>query len=527
MIKKQLSLAIITTFLISSCSSMSSIEATRSSIKKDKAKGNTLYDKTHNPIQRKVISYNNQPFLGSKAFVVGNITKPLPKTFTQTISINNNTEKALEEYVSNLVSLTGFNIQVTSNALDKVNNKDTKSSSTDTSTKTDTSSNTVAKQIISYTGSLKGYLDQLTNRFGLSWSYDYSSKEIAIFATQTKTFKLVVPEAQIDNSTSISNSDANNKSSVSYKTKTTDAFTEAVDTIQSFSKDIRISANNAYAMITVTATPRVMAKVQNYIDKFNSEAKKSVQVKISVYEVKTTRATNYGIDWNLVYNGTNTMVNWTTKGLENALSSSITTATIKAGIASGMWAGSNIIASALQKYLDATYVQGFNFYSLNGQTTPINNGKSDAYVKNLSVTTLGAGAVITADNVQTSIEQATLNTGFTGSVLTNVEDNKIFMRMSLNMSKLTRMEQIDYGSKDNPSVVQLPHTENNKIIQNVILKSGQTAVITGFSNDNNQLGTASLGEKKWWWLGGNQGTDASKETLVVIVSAYNIGDENV
>jgi hypothetical protein len=164
---------------------------------------------------------------------------------------------------------------------------------------------------------------------------------------------------------------------------------------------------------------------------------------------------------------------------------------------------------------------------LNGQTTPINNGKSDAYVKNLAVTTLGAGAVITADNVQTSIEQATINTGFTGSVLTNVEDNKIFMRMSLNMSKLTRMEQIDYGSKDNPSVVQLPHTENNKIIQNVILKSGQTAVITGFSNDNNQLGTASLGEKKWWWLGGNQGTDASKETLVVIVSAYNIGDENV
>jgi hypothetical protein len=59
-----------------------------------------------------------------------------------------------------------------------------------------------------------------------------------------------------------------------------------------------------------------------------------------------------------------------------------------------------------------------------------------------------------------------------------------------------------------------------------MLKSGQTAVITGFSKDSNRLGTASLADKKWWWLGGNQGTDASKETLVVIVSAYNIGDTN-
>ena len=527
MINTKVYIAALTACMVSGCSSMSSIKATQDAIDNDKSKGNSLYDQTHNPISRHIISYNNKPFLGSKAFVVGNITKPLPNVFSQNISIDNNTKKELSEYVANLVSLTGLNIQISNNALEKLNNDDSKSSSSTSTTKTDTSSNHPNKKSISYSGNLKGYLDQLTNRFGLSWGYDYSSKEITLFATETKTFKLVVPESQIDNSTSISNSDANSKSNVSYKTKTTDAFSEAVATIKSFSKDLIVNANNAYALITVTTTPRMMKNVQSYVTKFNKEAKKGVQVKISVYEVKTTRATNYGIDWNLVYNGTNTVVNWNTQGLENALSSSITTATIKAGIASGMWAGSNIIASALQKYLDATYVQGFNFYSLNGQTTPINNGKSDAYVKNLSVTTLGAGAVVTADNVQTSVEQATINTGFTGSVLTNVTDNKIFMRMSLDMSKLTRLEQMDYGNTDHPSVIQLPHIENNKIIQNIILKSGQTAVITGFSNDTNKLGTASLGEKKWWWLGGNQGTDASRETMVVIVSAYNIGDDNV
>ena len=108
---------------------------------------------------------------------------------------------------------------------------------------------------------------------------------------------------------------------------------------------------------------------------------------------------------------------------------------------------------------------------------------------------MGAGSVVTADNVQTSVQQSTINTGFTGSVLTNVIGNKIFLRLSINMSKLLEMEKIEYGDKDNPSAIQLPHTENNKIIQNIMLKNGQTAVITGFSNDENKLGTASLGDK--------------------------------
>ena len=214
MIKKQLSLAVLTAFFISSCS-MASIEATRSAINQDKKKGNSLYDQTYNPINRHLISYSKQPFLASKSFVVSNVIKPLPKVFNKNININNTTQKPLAEYINNLVSLTGLNIQITNNALDDLN-----------------------KQVISYTGSLKGYLDRLTNSFGLSWEYNHSSKDITIFVTETKTFKLIIPESQIDNSTSISNSDANNKSSVSYKTKTTDAFQEAVDTIKSFSKNI-------------------------------------------------------------------------------------------------------------------------------------------------------------------------------------------------------------------------------------------------------------------------------------------------
>jgi type II secretory pathway component GspD/PulD (secretin) len=265
-----------------------------------------------------------------------------------------------------------------------------------------------------------------------------------------------------------------------------------------------------------------MEKVSKYIALFNKESEKGVQVKISVYEVKTDKDSNYGLDWNLMYNGTNTLVNWTTAGLTNAVSSSLTTATIKAGIASGMWAGSNIVASALQSDLGASYLTGYNFYSLNGQTTPLSNGKRDGYVSKLETVVVGGGLT---NSSKSSVEQATIQTGFTGNVLSNVVgDNKIFLRLSMNMSKLIRFEKVDYGTQEQPSIIQIPHTEDSKIIQNIILKSGQTAVITGFTTDDNKVGTSSVGDKKWWWLGGNQGTKATKETIVIIVSAYSIGD---
>jgi type IVB pilus formation R64 PilN family outer membrane protein len=361
----------------------------------------------------------------------------------------------------------------------------------------------------------------------LFWSYNFDKKQVIIFHNQVKSFKLVVPQTQITNQSSINNINSGNSSQISYKSSDSDAFEDAINTIKSFSKETKVQHNKAYSLITVNDSPRVIEKARAYIKEFNQEAKKAVQVKIAIYEVKTNKDSNYGIDWNLIYNGTHANIDWNTTGLGDALANSnITTASIKYGVAAGMWAGSNIVASAISKYLDATYVQGFNFYSLNGQTTPINNGQTDSYVKELAVTTLGASGVVSANNVQTSVTQATINTGFTGSVLSNITDEQIFLRLSLDMSKLINMEQVEHGDKNHLSSVQLPHTENNKIIQNVILKSGQTAVITGFSKDLNKEGQASLGAKKWWWFGGNESTQSQKSTLVVIVSAYLIGDTN-
>ena len=517
-----LSLSIISV-AISSCA-MPAVQANKDALHKDMKIGSAVSNQMDKSRSRAdLISFFDSPFLGSSKYIISKQAIALPAIFDKSFSNNTNEKRDLRSYVSSLNQINGLKVKVSDDAINQLIVDADNSSSSTTSTTTFKQDN--IKYAINFDGNLKGYLDNLTNYFGLSWKYVPATKQVIIFYTETKSFKLVVPNSEITDTSTISNTDIGDESNVGYSTKASNAFQDAVDSIKSMSKDpknISVATDKALSMVTVTATPTIMDKVTRYVTQFNKESEKGVQVKISVYEVKTDKDSNYGLDWNLMYNGTNTLINWTTNGLTNAVSSGLTTATIKAGIASGMWAGSNIVASALQSDLGASYLTGYNFYSLNGQTTPLNNGQRDGYVSKLDTVVVGGGLT---NSTKSSVEQAVIQTGFTGNVLSNViEDNKIFLRLSMNMSKLIKFEKIDYGTKDQPSIIQIPHTEDSKIIQNIILKSGQTAVITGFTTDDNKVGTSSIGDKKWWWFGGNQGTKSNKETIVIIVSAYSMGD---
>lgn len=80
MIKKQIAITAISALLISSCA-MPSIEATKDAIQNKKDEILQQYQKTNNDPSRGLISFNDKPYLGSKAFVIAKQAKPLPDIF--------------------------------------------------------------------------------------------------------------------------------------------------------------------------------------------------------------------------------------------------------------------------------------------------------------------------------------------------------------------------------------------------------------------------------------------------------------
>ena len=333
-------------WLVSGCSD---IVATQKELAKNMATTQQLYDKTDAKINRaSLVNFSKKPFLGSRSYLVDNVKNPLPKIFEQNYSIATNKAKSLRENVNDLTKITGLKVVITEDAISKLINE----SVNVTSIRSSYLRQDKIKYAINFNGKIKVYLDSLTSHFQLSWKYLPQEKEVEIFYVETQSFKLLVPNSQISSTSTIANNASDNSSKIGYKSSSMNAFQDAVDAIKSMSSDtnyFNVTPNKTFSMITVTATPRLMKQVNDYVNDLNKQAQKAVQVRISIYEVKTNKASNYGVDWDLMYNGTNTTINWSTAGLASTVAGGLTTATIKAGIAGGMWAGSNIVASAIQK----------------------------------------------------------------------------------------------------------------------------------------------------------------------------------
>jgi len=135
MIKKQIAITAISALLISSCA-MPSIEATKDAIQNKKDEILQQYQKTNNDPSRGLISFNDKPYLGSKAFVIAKQAKPLPDIFSQKLNMNNHTAKSLTDYVNSLSNLINLNIMITDEAQEWLLTDKTNSNQTDSSNKT-------------------------------------------------------------------------------------------------------------------------------------------------------------------------------------------------------------------------------------------------------------------------------------------------------------------------------------------------------------------------------------------------------
>jgi type IVB pilus formation R64 PilN family outer membrane protein len=272
-----------------------------------------------------------------------------------------------------------------------------------------------------------------------------------------------------------------------------------------------------------------MDRISNYITEINDTAKKKIAIRIDVYDVSESNTSNYGLNWNLLYKVTQGSFSWNSTKIANALSSpfaSVQTGQVAASITHGPFSGSEIIGNALQQLGHTSHITGTTVYTVNGRPAPIQVSRSTAYVKQVSVTTLGGDSSSGSNNnVEVSATPGTVNTGYSITVTPKIiQGNEVVVNMSVNIASLLALRQQVFGPKDAQNTIELPDTRNKAFMEAVPLRSGQTAVLAGFQNNVNDTGTNSMGPSDLWALGGNQSTDHENTITVVVVTPYIIGN---
>jgi len=391
------------------------------------------------------------------------------------------------------------------------------------------------KQVnVAYTGRLSGLLNQVATDLDLLWYYDKSS--IVFYETETKTFSLYALGTEVAYQTSVS-TDNSNEVSLESTLKEWDEVEKAISSIIGKAENADFTVSRSLGTITVTASPSVLARVSEYIERQNKRLSQLVTIDVKVLQVTISNNSAFGLNLaaainstsglNIVANPKNNLASTEASSMNIAVLSNTVSALTGAthmengslvegaytndqimnGSLSGA-AGSNALIEALAKQGKVSLVTNVGVTTRSNRVAPVSNTRTTGYIKRFesrNFTTVESSTV----------DQDDLETGFTMQLLPNVlENGKILLLFRMSVRELLRMSTQTIGEV----TLQLPEVEERSFMQEVIMESGQMLVVSGFEKQTNQDTRYGLGDPDFMALSGSRETQATREVLVVILT---------
>ena len=391
------------------------------------------------------------------------------------------------------------------------------------------------KQVnVAYTGRLSGLLNQVATDLDLLWYYDKSA--IVFYETETKTFSLYALGTEVAYQTSVS-TDNSNEVSLESTLKEWDEVEKAISSIIGKAPNADFTVSRSLGTITVTASPSVLARVSDYIERQNKRLSQLVTIDVKVLQVTISNNSAFGLNLaaainstsglNIVANPKNNLASTEASSMNIAVLSNTVSALTGAthmengslvdgaytndqimnGSLSGA-AGSNALIEALAKQGKVSLVTNVGVTTRSNRVAPVSNTRTTGYIKRFesrNFTTVESSTV----------DQDDLETGFTMQLLPNVlENGKILLLFRMSVRELLRMSTQTIGEV----TLQLPEVEERSFMQEVIMESGQMLVVSGFEKQTSQDTRYGLGDPDFMALSGSRETQATREVLVVILT---------
>ncbi len=391
-----------------------------------------------------------------------------------------------------------------------------------------------ASATLQYTGKLSGLLDSVTGSLGLSWKYDPILGGIRIFYLDTQQFPVYAfnksstftSEVKSGMSSSAgtsgsssggqgasSGSGVSGESGSNQSTQTV-MVSSLMDDIERNVRSMltfdRMSFSRTTGVMSITDRPDVLERVRDYLDTENESITKQILINVEVISVSLTDKDQYGIDWSLVYKSVSGKwgfgLNNTFPGLDgSAINSSISIL----DTAKSPWAGSKALIQALSQQGRVSSYRAPSVTTLNLQAAPIQIGKVRGYLASSSQTqSANVGTT-------TSLTPGSITSGFNMSLQPLVMPaNKLLLQLAVNMSSDPTFETITSGD----SKIQNPNYDIQLINQFVKLQSGQTLVLSGFDQTNENANKSGTGSASNFLFGGGGTRNTTRDVVVLIIT---------
>lgn len=233
-------------------------------------------------------------------------------------------------------------------------------------------------------------------------------------------------------------------------------------------KDIII--NKAAGLLTITATPKQIKRVESYLATLNNKIQKQVLIDVYIFNIQHSNNQTYGIDWNKFYKLGNLLtLPPNAEGSNNALT----------GVNNGNFAISifsqgvsiNRIVEFLQTYGKVQSVSNPKVLTLNNQPAIISVGSVLRYFQNTTYQTTTQGTSIQ------NLSQAfpSVFAGILLDVTPSVKNDKIILKINPSITKTK-----DISIENQTTALESPPNLSTKQLSSLVqVKDGEKIVLGG------------------------------------------------
>ncbi len=434
------------------------------------------------PINKDIVSVSDDIWLGDSSFVAEH-NDPLPKQFEgdEGITLMTESNVSFDEITNQIFYLTGISVQIE----DSIKKDDLKDMS------------------VSYTGSLSGLLNMLALKANINWSYE--GGKIIFYKFKTRTFVVYTLATEASYSSSISS--GSEGSATLSTTAAIKEWAEMTDVLKTIVKEGEVKISPSTSSVTVTASPKSLRKVESYIKVQNRRFVKQVAITVKVLQVSVSKDNNFGLNLSALFDSSYVLRTSTSNTAADSLSFAILES------ADSKFAGTtdnptSAAIKALSSQGKTSLVTSAVVTARNNRVVPINNIQTFKYISSISTLTENT-------NSTTEVTPQEESVGFSMQIMPNIlENGKLMLMFNMSLKELIEVENKVIGS----TAVQLPKIAQRNFMQEIVMESGQTAVLTGFEKISNSNASNGLGSNTFTYVGGSQNTETSREVLVVMLT---------
>lgn len=383
---------------------------------------------------------------------------------------------------------------------------------------------------MNWSGSLSGFLDNLTDQLGLSWEYRDGSIVIMRFTTETYEIATFPNGYKYNiNSGSSGSTSGEGVTTTSQLNVTEEGLLDGLKSIVEVVKKMIESVPGSEVLIAegsgrmVVKTSRdVQSSVREFIRAENANMLRQVQVQLDIYSVSTSNADEFGVDWTAFYRsiaGNYGIDVGSPSSLTGIDAGSVSAIILPGGTSANArrFANSTAVINALNEIGDNVQHRPISLVALNRQWARKARLNTTGY---LSETKPSISSGLGGGSGVPGLTTSSITTGDQYAVMPFIlENNTVMLKMGLSLSDLLDLFEVTTGSGETLQRVQTPNTSSISDQYTVALRPGDVMAVTGLSRDVSTSGQRTLASGISMLFGGSRAASNTRENFVVFIRA--------